>query len=73
MLTSFRFYLLIWFTYDNLYARPGSIKKVVPSQVNPFPEYPTLHSHSNDPGLLEHLAFTSHGPPRHSLISRFLE
>jgi hypothetical protein len=41
----------------------------VPVQENPFPEYPMLHSHSNDPGLLEHLPFTSHGLPWHSSMS----
>ena len=41
----------------------------IPVQINPFPAYPMLHLHSNDPGLLEHLAFKSHGLSWHSSIS----
>lgn len=40
-----------------------------PEQLNPFPVYPVLQEHLNDPGELEQSAFWSQGAPKHSSIS----
>jgi hypothetical protein len=38
-------------------------------QLNPFPEYPTLHWQSYEPSLSEQLALTWHGSLKHSSMS----
>ena len=38
-------------------------------QFNPFPENPSLHSHSKDPSLSIQLALAAHGLTKHSSIS----
>ena len=34
----------------------GGRHEYVPVQLVPSPTYPLLHAHSNDPGILEHVA-----------------
>ena len=48
------------------------IRIYLPAQVVPLPEYPALQSHSNDPGLLVHKAFASHGDVDAAHLSIFL-
>ena len=38
-------------------------------QVNPFPAYPVLQVHVNEPGVSAHCAFGSQGLVKHSLTS----
>jgi hypothetical protein len=39
-------------------------------QLNPFPEYPTLHSQSKEPSLSVQVALGWHGLLEHSLMSK---
>ena len=43
--------------------------KYVLKHVSPFPAYPALQVHVNEPGVSPHKAFGSQGLARHSLIS----
>lgn len=42
---------------------------ILPSHVNPFPEYPILHSQIKLPTLFVHSPFTSQGLLKHSFTS----
>jgi len=43
---------------------------ILPSHVNPFPEYPILHSQVKLPTLFVHFPLSSQGPVKHSSTSK---